>query len=266
MKPHTTLALLITAAVTLAFAPLAQACNSCGCSTKQAQQADAPNMTVALAAADDKPSTQPATKPATKPAHTHSHGDHEHSHDHADHGHGHHPQHGDHAAHAKDGKDVKEHAMWWESVDHLVAVMVPTQGNTARGTVHFKEVEGGVKITGTFAGLSPNAKHAIHIHEFGDMTANNGTSAGGHYNPEGHKHGLPNGDEIHAGDLGNLETNSAGTATLSMTVDNITLVDLKNPIIGRGMIIHAKHDDGGQPTGNAGARIAYGVIGIAQSK
>jgi len=248
---NTRLTLLLTAVATLLVAPLAHACETCGCTKPAATQTT------------DKATTQPTTKPA--------------------HTRGHHPQHGDHAhqhsdkatANAcphyqaqmhKDKAKAMHHAAWWESVDHLVAVMMPTEGNAVRGTVHFKEVKDGVHITGEFSGLNPNAKHAIHIHEFGDLTKDDGTSAGGHYNPEGHDHALPDSKARHAGDLGNLETDSDGNATLDMTVDNITLVDLENPIIGRGMIIHAKMDDGGQPTGNAGARIAYGVIGIAHSK
>jgi Cu-Zn family superoxide dismutase len=67
----------------------------------------------------------------------------------------------------------------------------------------------------------------------------------------------------HAGDFGNLKSNANGTAALDLTVDNISINDPKNPIIGHAVIVHAKMDDGGQPTGNAGARVACGVIGWA---
>jgi len=163
--------------------------------------------------------------------------------------------------HAGHGHD---HATGWEKVNHLVAVMHPTEGNSAHGVVHFKEVAGGkVQITANIMGLKPDSTHGFHIHEYGDCTKADGTSAGGHYNPEGHDHALPNGKMRHAGDLGNLKADANGAATYNNTVDNITLVDLHNPIVGRGVIIHAKPDDGGQPTGNAGPRIACGVIGIA---
>ena len=98
----------------------------------------------------------------------------------------------------------------------------------------------------------------------GDDTVNDGASAGGHYNPEGHEHALPEKAMRHAGDLGNLTADAMGKARLELTVDNISVAGPKNPILGRGVIIHEKVDDGGQPTGNAGGRIACGVIGVVK--
>ncbi|MFV0416005.1 MAG: superoxide dismutase family protein [Chthoniobacterales bacterium] len=145
-----------------------------------------------------------------------------------------------------------------------IAVLHPTEGNTVSGTLHFTPTEDGkVKVTGTISGLAPNGEQAFHIHEFGDCSAANGTSAGGHYNPEKHDHALPSKEIRHAGDLGNLKANAEGVATVDVTVDNFTINGDKSPIIGRGVIVHAKMDDGGQPTGNAGARVACGVIGWA---
>ncbi len=164
-----------------------------------------------------------------------------------------------------DTPEANAHVQQMGAITHAVAVMVSTEGNTAHGTVSFVQTDDGVHITADIAGLSANASHAIHIHEFGDLTAADGTSAGGHYNPEGHDHGLPEQDARHAGDLGNLMTDDDGNAQLDLTVDNITVAGMHNPIIGRGVIIHAKTDDGGQPTGNAGARISMGVIGIAKN-
>lgn len=131
----------------------------------------------------------------------------------------------------------------------------------------FSELDDGkVKIVADISGLTANGKHAIHIHEFGDISAADGTATGGHYNPEGHDHGLPDSKMRHAGDFGNLEADADGKAKFELTVDNLTLNGAKNPILGRGMIIHAGPDDGGQPTGNAGARIAQGVIGVAKAE
>ncbi|BDS06478.1 hypothetical protein NT6N_15180 [Oceaniferula spumae] len=167
---------------------------------------------------------------------------------HADHGHSH-----DHAHHAV--QDVKQ----------LVAVLTPTSGNTANGTLIFTaKADGKVEIVAEVSGLKPNAKHAFHIHEFGDIRAKDGTATGGHYNPEGHDHALPDKAKRHAGDLGNLEADAEGKAKLTIVVDNISLFGKKNPIVGRAIIVHVGEDDGGQPTGNAGARIAQGVIGIAK--
>lgn len=145
-----------------------------------------------------------------------------------------------------------------------VAVLTATEGNEARGTVHFKEMNGKIKIHAEVKGLKPGADHAIHIHQWGDCSSADGKATGGHYNPEGHDHGLPSGGaKRHAGDLGNLKADDKGVAVYSIEVDNISISGAKNPILGRGVIVHAGADDGGQPTGNAGGRIAQGVIGLA---
>ncbi len=146
----------------------------------------------------------------------------------------------------------------------LVAIMHPTESSSTRGVVTFTQTPQGVHVVADITGLSPNGRHAIHVHQYGDARAADGTSAGGHYNPQGHDHGLPDQTSRHAGDLGNLTADYNGTAHYEITVDNITLDGEHNPIIGRGVIIHAKVDDGGQPTGNAGPRIAIGVIGVAK--
>lgn len=145
----------------------------------------------------------------------------------------------------------------------LVAVLHPTAGNAAKGVVRFSMKGGKVVVQAEVEGLTPGQQHAIHIHEFGDCTSADGTSAGGHYNPEGHDHALPSTAERHAGDLGNMTADASGKAVYSVEVENVTLVGRKNPIVGRSVIVHAKPDDGSQPTGNAGPRIACGVIGIA---
>ena len=90
-----------------------------------------------------------------------------------------------------------------------------------------------------------------------------GASAGGHFNPEGHDHGLPATEKRHAGDFGNVTADAAGKAKFSLVVDNLT-VSKWNGVAGRSVIVHAKADDGGQPTGNAGGRVACGVIGVAK--
>ena len=146
-----------------------------------------------------------------------------------------------------------------------VCVMQPTEGNKCSGVIRFTQDGGKLKVVADIEGLTPNAKHAIHVHEFGDCTSKDGMSAGGHYNPEGHEHGLPEKSERHAGDLGNLQADNDGKAHYELTVDNASLAG-KNALLGRAVIIHAKSDDGGQPVGNAGARIACGVIGVAKAK
>ncbi|MEO5917209.1 MAG: superoxide dismutase family protein [Luteolibacter sp.] len=151
-------------------------------------------------------------------------------------------------------------------VTELIAVVNPTSGSKVNGTVTFTKVKGGVEVTAKISGLEPNSDHGFHIHDFGNVTAADGTSAGGHYNPEGHQHGMPEAEMKHAGDLGNLKANAEGVAEKTIVSTTITLAGVKNAIVGRAVVVHAKADDGGQPTGNAGDRIGVGVIGIAKVK
>lgn len=169
----------------------------------------------------------------------------------------------DHDAHTDAFKDVKK----------AVCVLSSTEGNTATGTITLTQTKDGLLVEAEVSGLTPNAMHGFHVHEFGDITKADGTAAGDHYNPEKVDHGLPTHKEGethtatggHAGDFGNLEADANGVAKYSKTFTNISLTG-KNAVIGRGIIVHAKPDDGGQPTGNAGPRIAQGVIGIAKSE
>ena len=149
----------------------------------------------------------------------------------------------------------------------LIAVLSPTEGNQTTGVVTFKPADKGkVEIEARLTGLLPNSKHAIHIHQYGDLTSKDGKSAGDHYNPMHHPHALPDKENRHAGDFGNLESDQNGNADFKLTVDNISLAGRLSPIIGRAVVVHAKLDDGSQPTGNAGDRIAIGVIGVKNPK
>jgi len=149
---------------------------------------------------------------------------------------------------------------------NAVAVLHPTAGQKCHGLVRFTQEGDSVKVVADIEGLIPGQKHAFHIHQYGDCSAPDGMSAGGHYNPEAHQHGLPESENRHAGDLGNVQADDQGKAHYEITVSNVSIIGAKNPIIGRGVIVHAKVDDGGQPVGNAGARIACGVIGVANPK
>lgn len=158
---------------------------------------------------------------------------------------------------------VTKHASHFDGITRAVAEMLPTKGSGTVGWLVFDQTEAGVRVTADVWGLSPNATHAMHVHQFGDARSDDGKSAGGHYNPDGHAHGLPGTVARHAGDLGNLKADAAGYAHYEIVVANATVAGMMNPYLGRGVIIHAKADDGGQPTGNAGGRISYGVIGVA---
>lgn len=150
------------------------------------------------------------------------------------------------------------------NVTQLVADIHGTSGSDVKGTVTFTKAGSAVEISVKIGGLKPNSEHAFHVHEFGNASSDDGSSAGGHYNPEGHDHGLPDAKDRHAGDLGNLKADDDGNAVKTMTVDNITLAGAHNPIIGRSVVVHAGTDDGGQPVGNAGGRIGMGVIGVSK--
>ncbi|HEY7120333.1 MAG TPA: superoxide dismutase family protein [Tepidisphaeraceae bacterium] len=155
------------------------------------------------------------------------------------------------------GMDVKE----------AVAMVHGTQGTEkVHGIIHFTDTGSGVKVSGEVTGLEPNSKHGFHIHEFGDCSdMAKATSAGGHYNPEGHQHGQAGSPQSHVGDMGNIEADASGVAKVDVTLPTATLTG-KNAILGRGVIVHAKADDYSQPVGNAGGRIGCGVIGVAQVK
>ncbi|MGE0101894.1 MAG: superoxide dismutase family protein [Blastocatellales bacterium] len=151
------------------------------------------------------------------------------------------------------------------AADHTkaVAVLHPTEGNTVKGTVTFTHEGGAVKVQAHLSGLKPG-NHGFHIHEFGDCSAKDGTSAGGHFNPASMPHGAPSDKQRHAGDLGNLVAGEDGTAHVEVT-DSVLKLSGDGSIIGRGVIVHAAADDlKTQPTGNAGGRQACGVIGIAK--
>ena len=145
-----------------------------------------------------------------------------------------------------------------------VVKLNPTDGNTANGVVWFTNVVGGVKVEGHIEGL-PVGIHGFHIHQFGDCSASNGKSAGGHFNPEGSEHGSPTAAVRHVGDLGNITADSTGSANFSF-VDGIIALSGERSILSRGVIIHEVADDlASQPTGAAGSRLACGVVGIANN-
>jgi Cu-Zn family superoxide dismutase len=141
-----------------------------------------------------------------------------------------------------------------------VAAMKPASGSKVAGTVSFAEKDGKVEVTVELSGLTPG-DHGFHIHDKGDCSAPDATSAGGHFNPDAIDHGAPTAMPHHAGDFGNLTAGADGTVKTKITVDFITLAAGPKSAVGRGVIVHEKADDlKTQPTGNAGARVACGVV------
>jgi Cu-Zn family superoxide dismutase len=141
------------------------------------------------------------------------------------------------------------------------AALQATKGSKAFGEATFEEVDGKVRVIVFAQGLAPDREHGFHIHEAGDCSSGDGMSTKGHFNPQAKPHGHPSSAERHAGDLPALKADKGGRAKLDVTVDLITVRPGPASVVGRGLIIHADPDDyKTQPTGNAGARIACGVI------
>ncbi|MBD3336247.1 MAG: superoxide dismutase family protein [Candidatus Eisenbacteria bacterium] len=146
-----------------------------------------------------------------------------------------------------------------------VAVLHPTEGHDVEGTVRFEQAAGGIKVTADVTGLSPG-KHGFHVHETGDCTAPDASSAGGHFAPDGNPHGAPTDEERHVGDLGNITADENGEAHLEWTDDRLAFAG-PHSIIGRAVIVHGGEDDlTSQPSGDAGPRVACGVVGIAETR
>ena len=135
------------------------------------------------------------------------------------------------------------------------------EGAGLSGTVRLEETKGGLRIDAEIT-QAPPGKHGFHIHEFG-VCDNRGESAGTHYNPDKHAHGdlLKQGlSKTHAGDFGNIDVDSTGQGSFHAEVKGLSLNGNKHPVAGRAFIVHEQPDDFGQPTGNAGKRIACGPI------
>ena len=130
-------------------------------------------------------------------------------------------------------------------------------GTNTQGTAKFKQVGSKVQMDLNVYKLTPGI-HAVHIHEKGDCSATDASSAGGHWNPTSDMHGRWGNEEHHMGDIGNLVADKDGTARLIFSTDKWCLgcADPNKNIIGKAVVIHADKDDfKTQPTGNAGGRV-----------
>jgi len=142
------------------------------------------------------------------------------------------------------------------------AELEPTEGSSVSGTVEFSmATDGLLAINADISGMAPGA-HGIHIHELGDCSAPDGSSAGEHFAPGEDAHGAPSdpAGEHHAGDLGNVVANESGDASHSLQDDELGL-DGPLSVVGRAVVVHAGEDDlVSQPDGNSGSPVACGVI------
>jgi Cu-Zn family superoxide dismutase len=141
-----------------------------------------------------------------------------------------------------------------------MATLSATSGSTANGTVQLTQrADGSVDVVVDLTGVPPGV-HGFHIHEKGDC-GDNGNAAGGHFNPSGSAHGSPAADPHHAGDFGNVTADASGRVQAHFNTRSVTVEAGASSAIGHAIILHANPDDlTTQPTGNAGARIACGVV------
>lgn len=146
------------------------------------------------------------------------------------------------------------------------ANLSPASASLVSGRVAVVPEAGGVHITGTIGGLPQGKPAAFHVHEKGDCSAMDASSAGGHFNPATQPHGRAGSGAHHAGDMDNLQANAEGVVHVDVHLRGVTLGGgAANDIAGRALVVHAGADDyHSQPAGNAGARVACGVIRVTR--
>lgn len=142
----------------------------------------------------------------------------------------------------------------------------PASASIVSGRLALVPEADGVHITGMIGGLQPLQQPAFHVHERGDCSAVDASSAGDHFNPTGQPHGRPGTGPHHLGDMPNLGADAQGRANVDIHLQGVTLGGgAANDIAGRALVVHARSDDHrSQPAGNAGARIACGLIRITR--
>jgi Cu-Zn family superoxide dismutase len=149
-----------------------------------------------------------------------------------------------------------------QDVTKATAKLEPKSGSQVTGTVTFTKSGDDVQVIADIQGLKPG-QHGFHIHEKGDCSAADASSAGGHFNPTHQHHGGPATAEHHTGDLGNIEADASGKAHLEWK-GKMSLSGADS-IVGKSVVVHEKADDlKTDPAGNSGARIGCGVIEAAK--
>lgn len=145
-----------------------------------------------------------------------------------------------------------------------VATLDGRSGSNASGIVTFTELSDGSVLVRADLTNVPPGPHGFHVHEVGDCSAPDASSAGGHFNPDSHPHGGPDDAQRHAGDLGNVRASPAGQASTEMTTNRLTVSAGPRSVVGKAVVLHADADDlQTQPTGDAGGRIACGVVTLS---
>jgi Cu-Zn family superoxide dismutase len=143
-----------------------------------------------------------------------------------------------------------------------VVTMESRSGSSVTGSIRVSEAGGGLRLVGEVRGLKPGSEHGFHIHDKGDCSAPDASSAGGHFNPAGTPHGRVGSAAHHAGDMPNLRADGSGVAKVDVTVPGVTLQQGgAQSAAGRSLVVHRDPDDyTTQPAGNSGPRVACGVI------
>jgi Cu-Zn family superoxide dismutase len=149
-----------------------------------------------------------------------------------------------------------------EGKESAVARIEGRSGSSLHGEARLTKAGDGVQLVVSVQGAPPGSL-AVHLHEAGDCSAPDASTAGGHWNPDGEPHGRRGSEGFHAGDVGNLEVDLEGKGTITIVAENWKLDDSsgqQNPI-GKAVVVHAGPDDfETQPDGAAGTRIGCGVI------
>jgi Cu-Zn family superoxide dismutase len=145
---------------------------------------------------------------------------------------------------------------------HAIAHLAGASGSLVSGTLTLVQTGAGVRIQGDLGGLVPGSTHGFHVHETGDCSAADASSAGGHFNPGGSPHGNAETARHHAGDIDNISADPSGVAHVDAIVVGTVLGGSGSTnILGRALVVHAAPDDyRTQPSGNSGTRIACGVV------
>jgi superoxide dismutase, Cu-Zn family len=161
-----------------------------------------------------------------------------------------------------DSPAVAEPAAPPQTANEAVAQLAPTRGNRVTGSLALAQSPEGVRITGMVRGLKPDGEFGFHVHEKGDCSAPDASSAGAHFNPAQAPHGNPGSARHHAGDMLNIVSNREGVAEVDATAAGTSLRgDPATIIVGKAVVVHESPDDyTTQPSGNSGKRVACGVI------
>lgn len=151
------------------------------------------------------------------------------------------------------------------SVQRAEAALASASGSLVSGRVVLLPAMQGVRITGTVGGLRAGGSFGFHVHERGDCSAADASSAGAHFNPGSSAHGRAGPGAHHLGDMDNLRADGEGVVQVDLVLQGAALGGgAANDILGKALIVHADADDyRSQPSGNAGARLACGVIRAA---